>query len=63
MAEMIPAAVAGALDLLNEYHEANFGGGEPHYPHEAARIVDAYQETLTRQIEAIGLREQEKEEA
>lgn len=53
----IPAHVSGAVDLLNEYHADLLAGGEPHYPHEAAQIVAAYQETLTRQIEAIGQKE------
>lgn len=49
----LPAEVSGALDLLREYDEATFAGGEPDYPHEAARIVNEYREQLTRQIEKL----------
>lgn len=53
----IPAHVSGAVDLLREYGDELLRGGEPHYPSEAAQIVADYQESLTRQIEAIGQKE------
>lgn len=53
----IPAHVSGAMEVLREYGEELLRGGEPQYPHEAAQIVAEYQESLTRQLEAIGQKE------
>lgn len=38
----LPAPIQAAQQLLDEYHAELMAGGEPHYPHEAERIVKEY---------------------